>query len=69
VLIAMAKNSAVVGAIGVGGDLFSVYGRLTSAQGYAPLPILTGMAIGFLCITLPAAGLLALTERRLAVVR
>lgn len=69
VLIAMAKNSAVVGAIGVGGELFSVYNRLTSAQGYPPLPILTGMAIGFLFITLPAAGLLALTERRLEVAR
>ena len=35
VLIAMIKNSAVVGALGVGRDLFSVYNRLTSAQGYA----------------------------------
>ena len=69
VLIAMAKNSAVLGAFGVGGDLFSAYVRLTSAQGYAQLPILTGVAIGYLVITLSAAALLALAERRLAVAR
>jgi len=69
VLIAMIKNSAVVGGIGVSGDLFAVFNRLTSAQGLALLPTATGMAIGFLCITLPAAGLLALAERRLEVAR
>lgn len=69
VIIAMAKNSAVVGALGIGGDLFSVYNRLTSALGYERLPVITGMAIGYLCITLPLGGLLALLERRLAVVR
>ena len=35
VLISMCKNSAVVGAFGVGRDLFSVSATLTSAQGYA----------------------------------
>ncbi len=69
VLIAMFKNSAVVGAFGVGGDLFSVGANLTSAQGYAALPVLTGMAIGYLMITLPAGGLLALIERKVAIVR
>ncbi len=69
VLIAMAKNSAVLGAFGVGGDLYSVYARLTSAQGYPPLPVLTGVAIGYLCITLPAGAALAAAERRLAVAR
>ncbi|MCI2240319.1 amino acid ABC transporter permease [Paenibacillus sp. TRM 82003] len=69
VLIAMIKNSAVVGALGVGGDLFSVYNRLTSAQGYAALPVLTGVAIGFLVMTLTASALLALFERRAAVAR
>ncbi|MHB1475581.1 MAG: hypothetical protein ACYCV4_18550 [Dermatophilaceae bacterium] len=47
----MIKNSAVVGAFGVGRDLFSV-GRdlfsvgesLTSAQGYAALPVLSSAA-------------------------
>ncbi|MEZ0493543.1 amino acid ABC transporter permease [Kineococcus sp. TBRC 1896] len=69
VIIAMIKNSAVVGAIGVGGDLFSVYNRLTSAQGYAALPTITGMAVGFLVLTLSAAGLLALFERRTVIAR
>jgi glutamate transport system permease protein len=69
VLIAMFKNSAVVGAFGVGRDLFSVGESLTSAQGYAALPVLTGVAVGYLLITLPAGGLLALLERKVAIVR
>lgn len=69
VIIAMFKNSAVVGAFGVGGDLFSVGQSLTSAQGYAALPVLTGVAVGYLLITLPAGALLALLERKVAIVR
>jgi glutamate transport system permease protein len=69
VLIAMFKNSAVVGAFGVGQDLFSVGASLTSAQGYAALPVLTGVAVGYLCITLPAGALLAVIERKVAIVR
>jgi glutamate transport system permease protein len=69
VIIAMFKNSAVVGAFGVGRDLFSVGSTLTSAQGLPALPVLTGVAIGYLCITLPAGGLLAVLERRLVIAR
>ncbi len=69
VIIAMFKNSAVVGAFGVGGDLFSVGESLTSAQGYAALPVLTGVGIGYLCITLPAGALLGLLERKVAILR
>ncbi len=69
VLIAMIKNSAVVGAFGVGRDLFSVGNSLTSAQGYAALPVLTGVAVGYLLLTLPAGGLLAVVERKVAIVR
>lgn len=69
VQIAMVKNSAVVGAIGVGGELFSVYTRLSSAQGYERLPILLGVAFFFLLVTIPAGALLAATEKRLAVAR
>lgn len=69
VIIAMFKNSAVVGAFGVGGDLFSVGESLTSAQGYAALPVLTGVAIGYLAITLPSGALLGLIERKVAIVR
>lgn len=69
VLIAMFKNSAVLGAFGVGGDLFSVSETLTSAQGYAATPVLVGVAIGYLLITLPAGALLGLLERRTAILR
>lgn len=69
VLIAMFKNSAVVGAFGVGGDLFSVGASLTSAQGYAALPVLTGVAVGYLLITLPAGATLAVIERKVAIAR
>jgi glutamate transport system permease protein len=69
VLIAMFKNSAVLGAFGVGGDLFSVSETLTSARGYAATPVLLGVAVGYLLITLPAGGLLAILERKMAIVR
>jgi glutamate transport system permease protein len=69
VIIAMFKNSAVVGAFGVGGDLFSVGKNLSSAQGYDALPVLTGVAIGYLMITLPAGALLAVIERKVAIAR
>jgi len=69
VLIAMFKNSAVVGAFGVGRDLFSIGESLTSAQGYAALPVLTGVAVSYLLITLPAGALLAGLERKVAVLR
>ncbi|MEO7744926.1 MAG: amino acid ABC transporter permease [Actinomycetota bacterium] len=69
VLIAMIKNSAVVGAFGVGRDLFSVGETLTSARGFAALPVLTGVALGYLLITLPAGALLAGVERRVAIAR
>ena len=69
VIIAMFKNSAVVGAFGVGGDLYAVGKNLTSAQGYATLPVLTGVAIAYLCITLPAGAILAFIERKVAIAR
>lgn len=69
VIIAMFKNSAVVGAFGVGQDLFSVGANLTSAQGYPALPVLTGVALGYLLITIPAGLLLGVIERRVAILR
>jgi glutamate transport system permease protein len=69
VIIAMFKNSAVVGAFGVGRDLFSVGKNLTSAQGFDALPILSGVAGGYLCITIPAGLLLALIERKTVIAR
>ena len=69
VVIAMFKNSAVVGAFGVGGDLWSTGQTLTSARGYETLPVFVGVAIGYLCITLPAGALLQVIERRVAIAR
>lgn len=69
VLIAMVKNSAIVGAFGVGGELFSVQARLTSAQGLDLIPVLLGVATGYLVITIPAGVLLGVLERKVAVAR
>ena len=69
VIIAMFKNSAVVGAFGVGGDLWSTGQTLTSARGYEALPVFIGVAVGFLLITLPAGAALQVIERRVAIAR
>lgn len=67
--IAMIKNSAVAGFFGVAGDLSANGQSLTSAQGYAALPVLTGVVIFFWLLTVPAGLLLSLVERRTAVLR
>lgn len=69
VFIAMVKNSAIVGAFGVGGELFSVQSRLTSAQGLDLIPVLLGVAAGYLLITIPAGIALSVIERKVAVAR
>lgn len=70
VLIAMMKNSAVVGAFGVGGDLWSTGQTLTSARGFPTLPVFVGgVAVGYLIITLTAGALLQVLERRVAIAR
>jgi glutamate transport system permease protein len=69
VLIAMVKNSAIVGAFGVGGELFNVGATLTGARGFAALPVLTGVVFGYLAITIPAGVGLAALERKVAVAR
>lgn len=69
VIIAMFKNSAVLGAFGVAGDLWEVGKRLSSAQGYDALPVFIGVAVGYLCITLPAAAVLGYLERKVAIAR
>jgi glutamate transport system permease protein len=69
VIIAMIKNSAIVGAFGVGGDLFSAGQVLTSARGEAALPVLTGVAVGYLAITIPAGLALGWLERKVAIKR
>jgi glutamate transport system permease protein len=69
VIIAMIKNSAIVGAFGVGNELFSVGIQLTSAQGYAAVGALTGVLLGYLILTIPAGILLGVIERKVAVAR
>ena len=68
-MVAMIKNSAIVGAFGVGGDLFSVADTLTSARGLPAIPVLLGVVIGYLLIILPATGLLGVVEQRVAILR
>jgi glutamate transport system permease protein len=68
VIIAMFKNSAVIGAFGVGRDLYSLR-SLTTAQGYDVVAVLTGIAFFYLMITLPAGGILAIIERKVAIAR
>lgn len=69
VIIAMIKNSAIAGAFGIGGDLFSVGVSLTSAQGYAAAGTLFGVLLGYLVLTIPAGIALARLEKKLAVAR
>ncbi|WP_051099186.1 amino acid ABC transporter permease [Actinopolyspora mortivallis] len=69
VLIAMIKNSAIAGAFGVGGDLYMTGTRLSSAQGEAVVPVLIGVALGYLIITIPAGLLLGYVERKVAIAR
>jgi len=69
VTIAMIKNSAILGAFGVGGDLYSVANTLNSARGEAALPVYTGVVIGYLIIIIPAGLLLLAAEKRLKVGR
>ena len=69
VVIAMIKNSAIVGAFGVTGELFSVDGALTATGQYSALSILTGVAICYLVITIPAGIALGVIERRIEVKR
>lgn len=68
-IIAMFKNSAVVGALGVGQDLFSLNSTLVSARGLSFIPVLIGVAIGYLVITLSAAAVLEVLERKVAIAR
>ncbi|WP_424185147.1 amino acid ABC transporter permease [Actinokineospora sp. G85] len=68
VMIAMVKNSAIAGAFGVS-DLFAVGDTLTSSRGEAALPVLIGVVIGYLVITIPGGLLLGALERKVAIAR
>src|SRR5690606_18495297 len=68
-IVAMVTNSAVVGAFGVGRDLFSVSAYLTSSLGYPNLPVLTAIGIGYMLVTIPIALFLRCVERKVAIQR
>ncbi|GIF10352.1 amino acid ABC transporter permease [Actinoplanes teichomyceticus] len=67
VIIAMIKNSALVGFFGVVGDLSQTADQLTSAEGLAFVPVAIGVSIGYLIMTVPLGALLDRIERRQAV--
>ena len=67
VIIAMIKNSALIGFFGVVGELASTADQLTGAEGYAFVPIAIGISIGYLIMTIPLGTLLDRIERRQAV--
>jgi glutamate transport system permease protein len=63
--IALTKNSAIAAAFGVR-ELTGVTQRLITANPDKVIAVLVGGIVGYLALTLPAAALLALAERRLA---
>lgn len=69
VIIAMIKNSALIGFFGVVGDLSNSATNLTSASGEPIIPVFVGVSIGFLIMTVPLGLLLDQVERRRVVAR
>lgn len=68
-MIAMIKDSALVGAFGIGGDLFSVADTLTSSRGLAAIPVLIGVVVGYLIIIAPTSFLFSRLEKKVVVAR
>jgi len=69
VLIAMIKNSAILGAFGVSGDLLGNAILLTSSRGQDPTPVYLGIGFFFLLITIPAGLILQFLERKAVILR
>lgn len=68
-IIYLIKNSAIVGAFGVGHDLFAVADTLTAARGLSALPVLSGVIVGYLLLVLPIGRILSLIETKVAILR
>jgi glutamate transport system permease protein len=68
VVIALIKNSSIAAAFAVA-ELTAVGTRLANANGDAVIPILVGVAVCYLVLTLPSGWLAGRLERRVAVVR
>jgi glutamate transport system permease protein len=69
VIIAMIKNSALAGFFGVIGDLSNAGYALITVRGEPTIPIMIGISIGFLIMTVPLGILLDRIEKRRAVAR
>jgi glutamate transport system permease protein len=68
VVIALIKNSSIAAAFAVA-ELTAVGTRLANANGDAVIPILAGVAVCYLGLTLPSGWLAGRLERRVAVLR
>jgi glutamate transport system permease protein len=68
VVIALTKNTSIAAAFGTI-ELTAIGTRLANANGDAVIPLLAGVAICYLVITLPSGWLAGRLERRLAVAR
>jgi glutamate transport system permease protein len=69
VIIAMIKNSALAGFFGVVGDLSNSGYTLITTRGEPAIPIMIGISVGFLIMTVPLGILLDRIERGRAVAR
>lgn len=69
VIIAMIKNSAIAGFFGVTGDLSNSAQSLITTGGQPAVPVLAGISIFFLLMTVPLGLLLNRIERQRAVAR
>ncbi len=65
VISALIRNSSIAAAFGVQ-ELTGVVQRLTTANPDSVIAVLLGGVVGYLILTLALAGMLTLTERRLA---
>ena len=68
VVIALIKNSSIAAAFAVI-ELTAIGTRLANANGDAVIPILAGVAVCYLVLTLPSGWLAGRLERRVAVLR
>ena len=68
VVIALIKNSSIAAAFAVV-ELTAIGTRLANANGDAVIPILAGVAVCYLVLTLPSGWLAGRLERRVAILR
>ncbi|MER8523839.1 amino acid ABC transporter permease [Mesorhizobium sp. M1076] len=64
VFTSMAKDTAIVGSFGVGGELFSLANQLTVSEGRPVVPVFIGIACSYYVLLLPASIISARLETR-----